>query len=438
MKGQGQGPGTAPTDVSSPGAAGRRTAASGRAESDRRAGPEPKVGTGGRRAAGVVLWPTAVLVLLHAGWVGAVGPAHDLHILWSGSRRLLSGGPLYDPDLAFIYPPLAGWALAPLGVLPFRGAVVVMTLVSLAALVAAVVLVLGLVGVAWRSPLTAGVLLAAALSRPVQGLLHQGNLDVLLTLAQVVMIRALVARRDVAAGALLGVVCAVKPTLTPLVLGALLLRRVRVTLVAVGVGAVLTVLGFLLVPDGRVFLTDVLPMLGDGNRPELHRYDRSLQAAVEELGLPGPVGGVLRVAAFAVAVGLGWRRRHGPLAPLEVMPLLLLGGLLASSFSWANYSLYLLPLLVTVVLPGSLVRAWPAWAGVYALWSAGEWPSPGLGGTFDSVLALRPLWGWLLLLLTCAWVAVRAGPAMLGLGWSAGRGPRQPPDEGVARERGEG
>ena len=91
--------------------------------------------------------------------------------------------------------------------------------------------------------------------------------------------------------------------------------------------------------------------------------------------------------------------------------MLLLGVLLASSFTWANYSLYLLPLLVTVLVPGSLVRAWPAWAGVFLLWTADEWPSLGLGETVSTVVGLRPLWGWLLLLACSAWLALRGTPS---------------------------
>jgi len=362
-----------------------------------------------RTVAGSVLWPLAVLALAQVALRSALGPARDLDILWRGARRLLAGDALYDPDLAFIYPPLGGWVLAPLGAMPFRVACVVLTVVSLASLVAAVVLLLRLVGVPARSPLTAGALGLLAVSRPVDGLLGQGNIDVLLLLAEALVIVWLVRRRDVAAGVLLGVVCAVKPTLAPLLLGALMLGRVRTTVVAAGTAAALTVAGFLLVPDGTTFLTDVLPMLADGNRPVLQQYDKSLRGAAAQLGLPAAVGLVLRAVALALAVWVAWRRRHGRLAPLEVMPVLLLGGMLASSFSWANYSLYLVPLLVAVVVPGGLVRTWPAWAGVFAFWTADEWPRLPQGETVEAVVGLRPLWGWSLLLGTCAWVALRSG-----------------------------
>ncbi|GAA2720048.1 glycosyltransferase 87 family protein [Cellulomonas aerilata] len=362
-------------------------------------------------AAATVLWPLAVLALVQVALRAALGPANDLEILWRAGRRLLAGGPLYDPEHAFIYPPVAGWVLAPLGALPFRVAVAVVVVVSTAALVAAALLLLRLVGVPARSPVTAGVLLLLAVSRPVDGLLTQGNLDVVLVLGEVVVIACLVTRRDVAAGLVLGAACAVKPTLAPMVLGTLLLGRTRATVVAVASAAGLTLLGFATVRDAGTFVGDVLPLLADGNRAVLHQYDRSLRGAAEILGVPDGVALAARAAvlalAVAVAVVVSRRRRRGPLAALEVMPVLLLGGLLASSFSWPNYSLYLLPLLVAVVLPGALARAWPVWAGVFVLWTADEWPSLQRGETVDAVVALRPTWGWLLLLAGCAWAALR-------------------------------
>jgi arabinofuranan 3-O-arabinosyltransferase len=364
-----------------------------------------------------VLTPLCVLSLLLAGLRAATGPANDLEILWAAAVRLTTGGPLYDPDLAFIYPPLGGWVLAPLGLVPFETAHLTMVVLSTVALVAAVVLALDLVGVPWWSPVTAGTLLVLALSRPVVGLLGQGNVDVPLVLAEVVVIRLLVARRDVAAGALLGLVCALKPTLAPAVLALVVLGRWRATAVTVGVGASLSVLGMALVRDGTVFVTDVLPLLQEGNRPELAGYNRSLHAAAQQLGVPTSVELLARAACVAVAVAVAWRRRHGPLAAAEVIPVLLLGGLLASAFSWANYSLYLLPLLVTVLVPGSLVRLWPAWVGVYLLWTTQPLPVLTLTPEAEAAVGLRPAWGWALLLLTCAvtaWRDPRPRPAAVG------------------------
>jgi arabinofuranan 3-O-arabinosyltransferase len=361
-----------------------------------------------------VLWPLAVGSLLHLGVRSATGTASDLAILWRSSASLVTGGPLYDPELEFIYPPLAGWLLAPLGVLPFPRAVVVVVVAGLAAAVAATVLLLRLVGIGASSPVVPGVLLLLAHSRPLIGLLDQGNVDTVLLLAEAGVIALLVARRDVSAGALLGAVCAVKPTLVPVVLALVVLRRGRALLAAAVSGAALTTLGLLTVPDQEVFFTGVLPLLAEGNREHLAPFNRSIHGAALQLGLPPTLDAALRVAALALACWVAWRRRSGPMAPLEVVPLLMLGTLLASSFTWANYGIYLLPLLVTVGRRDSLVGTWPAWAGVYLFATNDAWHVKDLTGVPDTLLRLLPLWGWLLLLGACAVTAHRSPPDRIG------------------------
>ncbi|WP_081975178.1 glycosyltransferase family 87 protein [Modestobacter caceresii] len=387
------------------------------ADVDRRTplgGPDPagrprRVAWG--QAVRVVLWPLAVGSLLHLAVRSSTGTASDLAILWRSGASLAAGGPLYDARLEFIYPPLAGWLFAPLGLLPFRGALVVVVLVGLAAVAAATVLLLRLVGIRATSPVLPGALLVLANSRPLIGLLDQGNVDTVLLLAEAGVIALLVARRDIAAGALLGAVCAVKPTLAPVVIALVLLGRGRALLAAATSGVVLTAVGVLTVPDRAVFFSDVLPLLAGGNRPELAPFNRSLHGAAVQLGLPPALDLGLRVAAFGLACWVAWRRRSRPQAPLEVVPLLMLGTLLASSFSWANYSIYLLPLLVTVVRRDSLVRTWPAWAGVYLFATNDAWHVEGLTGVPDTFLRLLPLAGWLLLLGACAVAAHRSDTA---------------------------
>lgn len=363
------------------------------------------------QAARVVLWPLAVGSLLHLAVRSSTGTASDLAILWRSGASLAVGGPLYDARLEFIYPPLAGWLFVPLGLLPLRGALVVVVFVGLAAVAAATVLLLRLVGIRATSPVLPGVVLVLAHSRPLIGLLDQGNVDTVLLLAEAGVIALLVARRDVAAGTLLGAVCAVKPTLAPVVVALVVLGRGRALLAAATSGGALTAVGVLTVPDRAVFFSDVLPLLAGGNRPELTPYNRSLHGAAVQLGLPPALDLTLRVAAFGLACWVAWRRRSRPQAPLEVVPLLMLGTLLASSFSWANYSIYLLPLLVTVVRRDSLVRTWPAWAGVYLFATSDAWHVEGLTGVPDTLLRLRPLAGWLLLLGACAVAAHRSETA---------------------------
>jgi arabinofuranan 3-O-arabinosyltransferase len=348
--------------------------------------------------------------LLHLAVRAATGDAPDLAILWRGGASLATGGPLYDTHLEFIYPPLAGWLLAPLGLLPFEDAVFVVVVGGLLASVAATLLLLRLVGIRSDSVVVPGVLLLLAHSRPLVGLLQQGNVDTVLLLAEAGVIALLMARRDLAAGALLGAVCAVKPTLVPVVLALVVLRRGRALAAAAISGSALTAIGLLTVPDREVFFTGVLPLLAGGNREELAPFNRSLHGAALELGWPAWLATALRVTAFALACWVAWRRRSHPRAPLEVVPLLMLGTFLASSFTWANYGIYLLPLLVTVGMRDSLVRTWPAWAGVYLFATTDAWHLEDLAELPDTLLRLLPLWGWVLLLGACAVATRRSRP----------------------------
>src|SRR4051794_35259972 len=145
----------------------------------------------------VVLWPLAVGSLLHLGVRSAVGRAPDLEILWRSGASLAAGGPLYDRELKFIYPPFSGWLFAPLGRLPLGAATVLVVALSLASAVAATVVLLRIVGVRPTSPVVPGVLLLLAHSRPLVGLLALGNIDAVLLLAEATVIALLVGNRDV-------------------------------------------------------------------------------------------------------------------------------------------------------------------------------------------------------------------------------------------------
>ncbi|WP_432501228.1 glycosyltransferase 87 family protein [Kineococcus arenarius] len=358
------------------------------------------------RTASLVLWPPAVGTLLHLLVESATGRAGDLRILWRSAASLASGGPLYDPGHEYLYPPVSGWVLAPLGLLPFRVASTLVAAASVAAVVLSVLLLLRTTaGVRLRTPrgsaIAAGTLLLVALSRPVTGLLRLGNVDLLLLLVLTVAIVLLGRGRDVPAGVLLGTACAVKPVLLPALVALLLLGRARALAGGGAALVVLTAVGFLTVPDASVFTRDVLPLLAAGNRVELAPYDRSVDGAVDQLGLPAPVGLALRAAVLATACWLAWRCRGRPRAAAEALPIVLVGSFAASSFAWADYGAYLLPLLLTVGHPDSLVRAWPAWAGVYLAATTDAWHVQQLPQVPDTLLRLVPLWGWLLVLGTC-------------------------------------
>ncbi len=154
---------------------------------------------------------------------------------------------------------------------------------------------------------------------------------------------------------------------------------------------------------------------------------RSIFAAAAYLHLPPAVAAaaavVIAAAVGAALVLLHRRRADERLHTLTAAGVLLLGCCLLAPTAGAPYSIALLPLISSVVLPGSVLRTWPAWVAVYALGTDENWSSPHLLGLGTHLEALRPTAGWLLLLATvCAALATQTRHVRL-----AGRGGAQTP-----------
>ena len=78
---------------------------------------------------------------------------------------------------------------------------------------------------------------------------------------------------------------------------------------------------------------------------------------------------------------------------------LLIASWLVLSLGQAYYSMMLFPFLMTVVLPNSVIRNWPAWLGIYGFMAADKWLMrqwPTTGRAFEY---LRVTYGWSLVLL---------------------------------------
>ena len=77
---------------------------------------------------------------------------------------------------------------------------------------------------------------------------------------------------------------------------------------------------------------------------------------------------------------------------------LLIASWLVLSLGQGYYSMMLFPFLMTVVLPNSVIRNWPAWLAIYGFlsadrWLLGHWPTTGRALEY-----LRVTWGWSLML----------------------------------------
>jgi HAMP domain-containing protein len=303
----------------------------------------------------------------------------------------------------FGYPPHVAVAFAPLALLPTLAASLLWTLGTHAAAIAAILRWAG--RMSW--PAAPAVLLAGA-SWPAMLVFLQGQWGFALVATSVACIASLVARRDTAAGAALGVMVLAKPQL--FVLAALALaawairaRRIRVLASAAAVVIAGLVIGTLAAPS---WLATYLPYV------VLPRSGRSTQQptfsglAGDLAGPAWPVVWVALVVALAALAYDAVRR-----APAEHRPGLAFGSAVAISvgaapYSWSYDHYLVLPLAASTLGVASTARMRPAVMALvaallgpvaFALWESAyiRW--------HDTLAGLVPL-----LAVILAWAAVRA------------------------------
>jgi arabinofuranan 3-O-arabinosyltransferase len=215
--------------------------------------------------------------------------------------------------------------------------------------------------------------------------------------------------RTVLAGVLLGGSLVIKPVLVLLLLIPLLRRWWSTLGWAVSIPLALNVLGLALVPAPSHFFTVTVPHLLHG-RVE---WNNSLWAMGERFDLPGWSVVGCRLLVLALTVAAVWRLRHVEDAVLRngtSYGVLVLGTCLTSSLSQAYYSLFLLPVLLTVVRAGSAVRTPAAWLAVYLFAAQDSWTLPRHPGWMEQFGHWRWTAGWVLLfavLVTWALVGAR-------------------------------
>jgi arabinofuranan 3-O-arabinosyltransferase len=200
--------------------------------------------------------------------------------------------------------------------------------------------------------------------------------------------------------ALVGTVVALKPSLAPLLLLPVALRRWRPALAAWGAAAGASLLGVLVAGPAtglqwlRIGLTEPVPDTAD---------NASLPGVAVRLGLPSAVGTALGLVVLAVTLAVLHRRR-AQVDPAGTAPwAVLAAGLLLSPIAWHNYLMLLWPGLLVLLARGPRWR--PGRVAVLlavavvpvswnALWPPGEWWA--LPGRCLYCLVLIAYW-WVLL-----------------------------------------
>jgi alpha-1,2-mannosyltransferase len=270
----------------------------------------------------------------------------DLDVYRLGSAALLHGHALYGtlpPTgdgqlLLFTYPPFAAIVLAPLAVLPYWAACLVVTAGTLGLLAVVLVTVLRALGARcdWRR--AGALLLAAEVLEPVLRTVYAGQLDLLLL--ALVVLDVLVDTPRWPRGLLIGLAAAIKLTPAVFLLYLLLRRDTRAAVTGVVTFLAATALGFLLAgADSVRYWTGALWDTGRVGEPT-YAGDQSLLGLLARAGVPADARTAWwlpLVAVVLVLTALGVRRALAAGEKIVALGVNAVGGLLVSPISWTHH-----------------------------------------------------------------------------------------------------
>ncbi|BBZ07398.1 alpha-(1-_3)-arabinofuranosyltransferase [Mycolicibacterium doricum] len=357
-----------------------------------------------------VLWPLAIMTVIHRTYVlGTNGYiTDDFGPVYRAVSNLRLGLDIYNEhfdhvDPHYLYPPGGTLLLAPFGFLPeFASRNWYFTLNSLATLLAAYFL-LRMFNYTLTSVAAPALVLAMYCTESVTNTIVFTNINGFMLLAEVLFFRWLLDGRrshEWLAGVAIGLALVVKPSLAPLLLLPLLNGQWRSLVTAVAVPAAFNLAAWPLVSDPMNFVTRTVPYIM-GTRDY---FNSSIEGNGIYYGLPPLLILALRILFLALTVGSlvllyrFYRTRDPRFWMLTSSGVLLIASFLVLSLGQAYYSMMLFPFLMTVVLPNSVLRNWPAWLAVYGFmtmdrWLMWRWPTTGRFLEY-----MKVTYGWSLML----------------------------------------
>jgi len=280
----------------------------------------------------------------------------DLLPVWTGVHNFLNHLPVYalHSDLQnYLYPPSSLVLLSPLGLIDYAHLKLPFLLLEAMAMYVAAALSLRIVGVRWTASSLGLLLLGLTIFEPARALFDVKNVDSVVVLGEVLALLAMSRNRWLLGAVLLALTIAVKPAIFPILLIPLLFRRWSAAGVSVLILVALNFIGFALLADGPRFLTTTVPHLIAGNGAFLRSWNVSLVGAFTVLGLPVAMAAPFRLVVVAVSAGLVWRTLVGRsdlgLKLAQISGFVLLATILAFTFSFEHYLIYLLPFLAATL-----------------------------------------------------------------------------------------
>ena len=382
--------------------------------------------------------PATRLLYLVAGFMafGAVvwSPAgtsgSDFDPIWYAVEKYVHGRPVYDEDYStldphYLYSPGATFLLGPIGWLPGRDvARTIMMWLGAASIFAALWLLAASVAARYRGQIFAVLVIAAcAFDEPVQSTLSLTNINGFLFLLEVLfalLTVKLLARgwraglkswEAVAAGVILGVAMTIKPQFLALAVVSLLAGQLTVLIVAGVFMVVVFSAGWLTMARPQDYFERLVPYLG-----QARDYDNgSIEGVGRQLGWSeGVINAAIVALLVVVAIALValWRyRREQPVVWVYCsLGVLFAGVLMSTGLMQGYYCIWLLPLIATVVIPGSPARTWLFALAAWCLVSSAAAPE-GLWAPAEAIFRWRSSLAWVAVPLITAWMAYRTRPS---------------------------
>jgi arabinofuranan 3-O-arabinosyltransferase len=341
-----------------------------------------------------ILWPVAILLVIHRSYVLATNGyiTDDYGPVYRAVVNFKMGWDIYNEhfdqvDPHYLYPPGGTLIMAPFGYLPVDASRYWFITFNTIAIVIAACLLVRLFNYKLSSVALPALIVAMFCTESVVNTLVFGNINGCILLLEVLFFRWLLdgkVKHQWWAGVAIGLSLVVKPLLGPLLLLPLLNRQWRALVPAFLVPLVFNAMAWPLVSDPMNFVTGTLPYIFSIR----DYFNSSIQGNGVYYGLPMWLILLLRIAFLALAVASLWllNRYYRTRDPLFWMAtssgVLLIASYLVLTLGQGYYSMMLFPFLMTVVLPNSVIRNWPAWLAIYGFmsadrWLLGHWPTTG-------------------------------------------------------------
>lgn len=369
---------------------------------------EPRTARTTAEVLNFALWPLAVLTVLNRVFIKAVNGyiTDDFRPVYNASLAFLNHKAVYNANFSstdphYLYPPSGTLLISPLAIIDPEKSRWGFILINAIAIMLAGYLLLRLFNYTLGSVAAPALLLAMFSSETVTNTLVFTNINGCLFLAMVVFIQLLLRRQDLWAGVVLGLAISVKgPLLAPLLLVAIARGQWKTLITAAGVPIALNLLAWPLIVDYKQFWTHTLPYLAESR----DYFNSAIVGNAGYYGVAGWLTLLIRVVLgvmVAISLWLLYRyyRDDEVFFICTSSGLLITGTLVLGSLGQMYYSMFLFPILMTVVQRNSVMRNWPAWVAVFGFMSYDKWLSDRWQSLGRSLDYLRVTFGWGLLLI---------------------------------------